>query len=80
MDLIGTIEDDEELSIVESDDSEQQVNHLIKFISIDCIYGGRIPSRLNGPNASRELERCHSFQMDSRLRSAVIQMIGMTGI
>lgn len=29
MDLIGTIEDDEELSVAESDDSEQQVSQYL---------------------------------------------------
>ena len=31
MDLIGTIEDDEELSVAESDDSEQQVSRYISI-------------------------------------------------
>ena len=34
MDLIGTIEDDEDLSVAESDDSEQQVSRYLYICEV----------------------------------------------
>lgn len=51
MDLIGTIEDDEELSVVESDDSEQQVGHF----NMQCV---RVILTRDRINLLRSLSYC----------------------
>jgi len=43
MDLIGTIEDDDELSVVESDDSEQRVNLYLWYQIYAHVMNSIIP-------------------------------------